>query len=244
MYYKLVSKSYKINSKIRKFKQLAVADYLASKIANIFIPIFLILKINPNKITIINILLSLITIILVNISESEYFGYAIALFVFCKIIDHVDGGVARIIKGKTFFGKFLDSLNDAFLMSIFYLAISFYCFNLTQNYTLFIIGIIAPIFLLMNILILDKFSALVRWCNDQNKKNFPSYIRKKKLLRFFLTFEDINFLSIIFLFFYKNDIVVTEIIFSIICLSIFLSSIINLIMHSFYAYRYLSFSKK
>ena len=67
MYYKLVSKSYKINSKIRKFKQLAVADYLASKIANIFIPIFLILKINPNKITIINILLSLITIILVNI---------------------------------------------------------------------------------------------------------------------------------------------------------------------------------
>ena len=129
-------------------------------------------------------------------------------------------------------------------MSIFYLAISFYCFNLTQNYTLFIIGIIAPIFLLMNTLILDKFSALVRWCNDQNKKNFPSYIRKKKLLRFFLTFEDINFLSIIFLFFYKNDIVVTEIIFSIICLSIFLSSIINLIMHSFYAYRYLSFSKK
>ena len=40
MYYKLISKSYKINSRSRKFGDVALSDYLASKIANIFIPIF------------------------------------------------------------------------------------------------------------------------------------------------------------------------------------------------------------
>lgn len=244
MYYKLISKSYKINSKFRKFKNLAIVDYLAGKIANIFIPIFLILKINPNKITAINIFLSFLTVILVNISEGKFFGYALVLFLFCKIIDHVDGGVARIIKGKTFFGKFVDSINDAFLFALFYLALSFYCFNLTENYALFIIGIIAPFFLLISILILDKFSALVRWSNAENKKNFPSYIRKKKLLRFFLTLEDINFLAVFMLFIFKNNVVAIQMIFGIICFSIFLSAIINLIMHSFYAYQYLNFNKK
>jgi|TARA_B100001964_G_C14091035_1_gene534784 phosphatidylglycerophosphate synthase len=244
MYYKLILKSHKINSKFRNFKNLALADYFASKIANIFIPFFLILKIHPNKITAINIFFSFLTLILINISNGEFFSHAIILFIFCKIVDHVDGGVARVIKGKTFFGKFADAMNDAFFFSLFYLALSFYCFNLTGNYALFIIGIIAPIFLLINILILDKFSALVRWSNKQNKKNFPSYIRKKRFLRFFLTLEDINFLAVLILFIHKNNPEVIQITFSIICLSIFLSSIINLIMHSFYAFRYLNFNKK
>ena len=185
MYFKLILKSYKINSKIRKFKNLALADYLASKIANIFIPFFLIFKIHPNKITTINIFFSFLTIILVNISNGEFFLYAIIFFIFCKIIDHVDGGVARIIKGKTFYGKFCDAMNDAFFFSLFYLALSFYCFDLTGNYTLFLIGVVAPIFFLISILILDKFSALVRWSNLQNKNNFPSYIRKKKIFKIF-----------------------------------------------------------
>ena len=78
----------------------------------------------------------------------------------------------------------------------------------------------------------------------KNKKNFPSYIRKKRFLRFFLTLEDINFLAVLILFIHKNNPEVIQITFSIICLSIFLSSIINLIMHSFYAFRYLNFNKK
>ena len=61
MYYKLILKSHKINSKFRNFKNLALADYFASKIANIFIPFFLILKIHPNKITAINIFFSFLS---------------------------------------------------------------------------------------------------------------------------------------------------------------------------------------
>ena len=67
-YYKLISKSYKINSKFKKLKNYAIVDYLASQIANIFIPIFLILKVNPNKITAIDLFFSFLTVILVNVS--------------------------------------------------------------------------------------------------------------------------------------------------------------------------------
>jgi len=244
MYYKLILKSYKINSKNRKLKNIALADYFASKIANIFIPFFLILKISPNKITAINIFFSFFTIILINISQGKFFGYAIIFFILCKILDHVDGGVARIIKGKTFYGKFCDAMNDAFFFSLFYLALSFYCFNLTSNYILFIIGTVAPVFLLINILVLDKFSALVRWSNEQNKKNFQSYIRKKKFLRFFLTLEDINFFAVLVLFFNQNNPEIIQLVLSIICLSIFITSIIILSTHFFYASQYLNFKKK
>tara|TARA_Y100000590_G_C15704091_1_gene1007917 strand:- start:880 stop:1614 length:735 start_codon:yes stop_codon:yes gene_type:complete len=244
MYFKLISKSYKINSKYRKFKNISICDYLSSKIANIIIPFFLILKINPNQITVLNIFFSFLAIVLVNAAGGEFFGYALIFFFICKIIDHSDGGVARISKRKTFFGKFADSINDAFLSTLFYLALSFYCFNLTDNNMLFVIGIIASVFLLMGIFILDKFSALVRWSNTENKKNFPSYIRRNKLLRFFLTLEDINFFGVFILFIYKNNLEAVQLIFGIICFSILLSATVNLIMHSLYAYQYLNFNKK
>jgi phosphatidylglycerophosphate synthase len=244
MYFKLILKSHKINSRSRKIKSIALGDYIASKIANIFIPFFLILKISPNKITTINIFFSFLTIILVNISKGEFFRYAIILFIFCKILDHIDGGVARIIKGKTFYGKFCDAMNDAIFFSLFYLALSFYCFNLTSNYILLIIGTVAPIFLLINILVLDKFSALVRWSNEQNKKKFPSYIRKKIFLRFFLTLEDISFFAVLVLFFNQNNPEIIQLVLSIICLSIFITSIIILSTHFFYASQYLNFKKK
>ena len=244
MYYKLICKSAGINSKVREFKNVSIVSYLVSRIANIFIPIFLILKIKPNIITLINVLLSFVTIVLVNVLGGKFFGHALICYFFCKILDGVDGGVARIIKRKTFFGKFLDSMNDAFVDSLFFLSLSFYCFNLTGNYTLLILGTITPIANLMDVLILDKFSALVRWSNVQNKKNFPSYIRKDKLLRFFLTIYDINFLLIYTLFIFKGDIAAIQLLFGCICFLIYLSAVTNLIMHSFYAYRYLNFNKE
>ena len=39
--------------------------------------------------------------------------------------------------------------------------------------------------LLIDVLILDKFAALVRWSNEQNNKKLKPYIRKTKFFRFF-----------------------------------------------------------
>ena len=84
MYFKLISKSYKINSKYRKFKNESVCNYLSSKIANIIIPIFLILKINPNQITALNIFFSFLAIVFVNAAGGEFFGYALIFFLICR----------------------------------------------------------------------------------------------------------------------------------------------------------------
>ena len=59
--------------------------------------------------------------------------------------------------------------------------------------------------------IFDKFSALVRWSNLENNKNFPPYIKKNKNYNFFLNiFENIYYFGLMTFFyvsiFQKNSV--------------------------------------
>ena len=86
--------------------------------------------------------------------------------------------VSQDIPKKTFFGKFIDLLSDAAIYSLFYFSIALNFFILNYNLLVFCLGIISCFFILIEILILDKFSSLVRWCNQENKLNNLPYIRK------------------------------------------------------------------
>lgn len=242
MYIKLLSEIFLINGKVRKISNMSIIDFLLNKLSTFFVPIFIILKFSPNLITILNFFLGLGSIFFI-VFKKEFFELGIIIFFIFIIFDNIDGSLARYDK-KTFLGKFIDALFDAIIFVFFYISISFFTFSLTNDFNLLIFGIISSTLLLIDVLILDKFSALVRWSNEQNKKNFQPYLRKKKFLRFFLILRDTTFLGTFLLIFFQDDIGVFKIIFIIICISLSISSITNVIMHLYYASKYLNFKKK
>ena len=68
---------------------------------------------------------------------------------------------------KLFFGKFIDALFDAIIYGLFFISIALYSFNLIENIHLLMFCLFSSALLLIDVLILDKFAALVRWSNEQ-----------------------------------------------------------------------------
>ena len=244
MYIGLLKKSFQINSSYRPFKSISVSGYLSSKLANFLIPIFLILKIKPNTITIINFFVGCFCIIFLFIFDSVFFSYSVLLYIINKILDHCDGGLARFYKKKTFFGKLIDSLSDAFFFSFFNLSLAIFFYLKTNNLYIIIFGAASSIFICFDIFILDKFSSLVRWCNHENKKNFSPYLRKKIYPRVPYSFEDIAVLGVILLFYFKDNLILSQKILYLIFLTYTISFFFNLLTHLIFGYKFLNFNKK
>jgi len=242
MYHKIYKKVLKFNQTSRPFINSPIIEFFINRLSNFFVPFFIILNVRPNTITIINFFLGLISIFFILFDE-RLFTYGIILFFLTILIDNIDGGVARYTK-KTFFGKFIDSLSDAVIYSLFYFSIALNFFILNYNLLVFCLGIISCFFILIEILILDKFSSLVRWCNQENKLNNLPYIRKKYYLRFFLIIRDLILLLTLLLIFLKNEVFnFYIIIITINCLWL-ISSLSNIVLHLYYGKKYLDFVKK
>ena len=107
-----------------------------------------------------------------------------------------------------------------------------------------IFGIFSSSLMLIDIITLDKFAALVRWSNEQNKKNLSPYIRKTKFFRFFASLRDIIFICVISLIFLTESLDYFKISLLIIFLSMTISSLMNVLMHMYFASKYLKFKKK
>ena len=107
------------------------------------------------------------------------------------IIDFCDGTVARYFKITSFYGKFIDGLVDIFLKTFLILSLSFYGFVMTGEKLILIIGCISSLLASFDTFILDRYSAIVRWFNKDNKKNFDPYIRKYFLFKLTLFYNDI-----------------------------------------------------
>ena len=167
---------------------------LCSKISYFVTPFFIYLKIRPNFVTVINFILSIISVFILFFLPN-YFIWAILINVIYKILDFVDGSIARYNSISTFYGKFIDGLADIFYQSFFLLSLSIYYFNLSGNYKLFCLGLFSSLITCFDTFIYDRYSAMIRWMNKDLKKNFKPYLKSEKNFQFkiFLFYSDILF---------------------------------------------------
>jgi hypothetical protein len=164
---------------------------LCSKISYFITPFFIYLKVKPNFITMMNFILSVISIMIL-IFSSHYFVWAIIIYIFYKILDFVDGSIARYNSISTFYGRFIDGLADIFFQSFFIFALSFYYFIKLQD----------------NNLVKFKNPRNISLIDAQNikeiKKKFPN-LEPIDLRRNILT-ENLNLNSLINRYFKINDV--------------------------------------
>ena len=178
--FKIYKKILSDNQKIYNFKNTPVILLFFSKISYVISPLLIFFKCSPNKITYFNFFLSILSVILVFLSSNNnnFIFFGVMIYFICLIIDFCDGTVARFYKITSFYGKFIDGLVDIFLKTFLILSLSFYGFEITNNKLIILFGSISALFAAFDTFILDRYSAIVRWFNVENKKKIQPYIRK------------------------------------------------------------------
>lgn len=243
-YSKLIKEVYKRNSKLYELKNEALLTYLYSVLSYLITPLFLILKVKPNTITLINFFISILSLIFITSLDKKLFCAGILLYALFRIIDFCDGNVARCTNNTSFYGRFLDASLDIFNESLLILVISFFCFKQFNNEYFLYIGIISSVLSIYGTCVFDKYASLIRWSNSENKTNFKPYIRKTLFPRIGYTLNDIVNISILSLPFFMNN----NTMFKIASLTIFFTFIIfgilNIIKHIFFASKYLTIKAK
>jgi len=97
--------------------------YILRPISFFITPLFTLMKISANKITLFRFLCGLLICYLVVIRFSLF--YASLYYSLIIILDFVDGNIARLSKSASLFGKMIDGWVDEILNLILYLSISF-----------------------------------------------------------------------------------------------------------------------
>ena len=107
------------------------------------------------------------------------------------------------------------------------------------------IGCISSIFFVLDTAVLDKFSAITRWCNLENNKNLKPYLQKNflnKLLN--ILRQDVILIALLLISLYPLDFSNQKYFFLCIYFSFILAGLYNLIFHYFDAKKNLRLKKK
>lgn len=246
MLYKNYLKSYNVNTKQKKIPYNTISYYLLNYIANFVIALLLRLKVKPDTITYINLIIYLISLIFIFFYQKEnFYIYGIYFYILTLLIDKCDGGLARIYKFKTFFGKFFDGLIDMIFAPLFFLGLTLNYFIRTDDLAMLFIGCNASMFLLLEIAVLDKFSAITRWCNKENNRNFKPYLQTKFLNQFLnILRQDVILIALLLIILNSHDDTYQKyFLISIYCSFIF-TAFYSLVLHFLMAKKNLRIKKK
>ncbi len=165
-------------------------------------------KLNPNFISFLSISCGFAALIISIFQDESILHILIIFFLISFILDFSDGMVARYQKKTSFHGRFIDGLFD--IIVIGFLHIIFINYLLSIENKLFNKNFYYITLLLLPIqhLILDRFSALARWCNDINKrKKIKPYYRNTYLnliTSIFLDLQHFCMFLVLFSSFYEE----------------------------------------
>lgn len=243
-YLYLFKETYKKSNKLYNCKNSPISYYVMAITSYLVTPFFLYLKITANSITGLNFFLAIISIFLIFTAEQSLYFYGVLLFLIVRVFDFCDGNVARLKNESTFYGRFIDAIVDIFHESFLILSIHFFCYKIYFNETLFLLGLISSLFFVFGCCIADKYSSLVRWSNEENKKKIKPYLGKKLYVRASYTLYDFYWITIMispfFIYNEKNFILLMYVFTSL----TFIMSITNILKYTFYAGKYLRFKAK
>ena len=215
--YKILFKKYRKDLFNYKENSFFVSIYRLCAI--VIFPIFK--NLNPNLMSYLGLLLGFIALPVSYFFEELSLNIIIIFFLLSFIIDHADGLIARYQKTTSFHGRFIDGLFGVLVGGFLHLVLVNYLYNTNNNFFNINFYYITILLLPIQHLILDRFSALARWCNEISRgKKIKPYLRNKYFNRITSILWDSEHLCI-FLFLFPNFIDV-KILIEVFLLSLFL----------------------
>jgi len=204
-YFKIFKKISKRNSKLYLIKNEPFTQILFCKISYLITPFFIIFKFSPNIVTFINFLLSLVSVIFISLGDKNYLLLGIIIYLFYRIIDFCDGSVARYHGRSSFYGRYIDAMGDIFYNGFLIISLGVYCYKVYGSSTILILSSVTAIASTISHFTYDKYAALARWSNSQNRVQVTPYIRKSFFPRLGFIYLDLITACILILPFVKNN---------------------------------------
>lgn len=168
-------KVYKLyNKKLFNYKDHSLFESVYRILAIIIYPIAKF--INPNFISFLSLFLGFIAIYTYSTFSNFKLNICIIFFIISFVLDFSDGMVARIKEISSFNGRFIDGLFDIIVLGVLHIILLNELLKDNSNVFNFNFYLISILFVPIQHLILDRYSALARWINEtKNKKIVPYY---------------------------------------------------------------------
>ena len=195
-YKELFIRTREMNKDQTKLSSSTVFELLYRRASFFITPFFLRIGVSPNLISGLVFIMGLISSALIFSSTDANVRLGVIVFFFASVIDYVDGNVARMLNKSSFYGRFIDGVIDIVILSAVRLALCRFIMVRIEDEVLFWVGVIACVLTPLHHLIYDRFSALSRWCNDENETEIKPYIRRESSPR--ITFLVIDFQYLLF----------------------------------------------
>jgi len=225
------------SNQLFNYKKSSLFESIYRLLAILIFP--LLRKLDPNFISFLSILSGFVALI-ISIYQNESILHIIVIFFFVSfILDFSDGMVARNQKKSSFYGRFIDGLFDIIVIGFLHIIFINYLSNIENKLFDKNFYYITLLILPIQHLILDRFSALARWCNDINKrKKIKPYYRNTylNLITFlFLDLQHFCIFLVLFSSFYEEHFII-EFYF----ILSFSASIITIFLYVFLSKKFLS----
>ena len=241
-YFKILRNLKTENRQTMKFVNCSFFDYFFRQVGTFLSPAFIILKIHPTTINMINLICGMIAFLTVYLNE-DFLNYGIMIYYLSVIVDNTDGNIARYTKHASFFGRFVDGLIDIIVLGFIRLALFYFILKNYDSEVLLLLSLLSILLISITHLYYDRYSAISRWSNELNKTKVNPYIRNKygKKINFLMIDLQHLFLLLILIFYQQKEFLENFILlFLILSITHF---IFNSYIHIRYSYKFLKNSK-
>ena len=201
-YKELFIKTREINKNQTGISVSPIFEFFYRKVSFFITPFFIWIGVSPNLISGLGLIMGLISSALIFSSTDANVRLGVIVFFFASVIDYVDGNVARMLNKSSFYGRFIDGVIDIVILSAVRFALCRFIMVRIENEILFWVGFICCILTPFHHFIYDRFSAISRWCNEENETEIKPYIRQKVSPR--ITFFLLDFQYLFYLLFLLN----------------------------------------
>ncbi len=201
-YRKLYNWAKEVNLNQTKLSRAPLFEVIYRRLSIIITPFFIWLNISPNFISGIVLVLGLISSILISSLNTFNLMMGIILYFIATTVDYVDGNVARMRNISSFYGRFIDGLIDIVVLTMVRISLCWYVMIVIEDRFILLVGIISCIMTPLHHLIYDRYSAIIRWCNEENGTSIKPYIRNDaspRLAFFFIDMQYLFLFSIVFI---------------------------------------------
>jgi phosphatidylglycerophosphate synthase len=234
-YYKILNIVKKKNRNINLLSFDSINNYLFRYLSNFLVPPFIIFRFSANSVTFLSLLFVITSFLIIIVFKESYFSLGIFFYFVFRIIDYIDGSVARYNNNSNFFGRFFDSIIDISSRTFLLLILSFHASEIFSDKKLLIFGALASIMAAFYNFIYDKYSALARWSNEENRTNIIPYIRRIFYPRIIYSFDDFFYFFLFLLIFVNHQPYFYFIIYMLFITSI-VQGLYNIFLHVYVAY--------
>jgi len=231
--------SLKIKNKVYFFNydQNAFFEGVYRKFALFVSP--LIIGLNPNLISFLSLIFGFAGLFISLIYKIKI-SYILCFFFTSFILDFCDGIVARHKKQSSFYGRFIDGLFDVLVIGFLHIILLNYLLKTDNNYFNINFYYIAILILPIQHLILDRFSAMARWCNETNpERKLKPYYRNNFLRKITMSLFDLQHLSL-FLLLIISSLSLSHVLIEAYYLLSFTSSISSIIIYIYLGKKFFS----